>query len=131
MKNLAYHYGIKMRFYPSSQQKEMIKQNYDAQRFVYNSYVGNNRIIYQIKKLSYLQQLTSNLPFVMSLPTKHQLDLINYMQTLQNRISTPKHLRDAYNFLRVKQIDSLAIANAVQNYHKAWQNYHKIGQGIP
>ena len=50
MKNLAYHYGIKMRFYPSNQQKEMIKQNYDAQRFVYNSYVGNNRIIYHIKK---------------------------------------------------------------------------------
>ncbi len=66
--------------------------------FVYNSYVGNNRIIYQIKKLSYLQQLTSNLPFVRLLPTKHQLDLINYMQTLQNLISTPKHLRDAYNF---------------------------------
>lgn len=131
MSNLTYRYGIKMRFYPSSQQKEIIKQNYDAQRFVYNSYVGNNRIIYQIKKLSRLQQLTSNRPFAMSLPTKHQLDLINYMQTLQNLISTPKHLRDTYDFLRVKQIDSLAIANAVQNYHKAWRNYHKIGHGIP
>ena len=131
MSNLTYRYGIKMRFYPSSQQKEIIKRNYDAQRFVYNSYVGNNQIIYQIKKLSCLQQLTSNLPFVMSLPTKHQLDLINYIQTLQNLISTPKHLRDAYDFLRVKQIDSLAIANAVQNYHKAWRNYHKIGHGIP
>ena len=54
MSNLTYRYGIKMRFYPSNQQKEIIKRNYDAQRFVYNSYVGNNRIIYQIKKLSRL-----------------------------------------------------------------------------
>lgn len=40
MKKLAYHFGIKLCFYPSAKQKQMIKQNYDAQRFVYNQYVG-------------------------------------------------------------------------------------------
>ena len=38
MSSLAYHFGIKLRFYPSSKQKKIIKLNYDAQRFVYNSY---------------------------------------------------------------------------------------------
>ena len=40
MSSLAYHFGVKLRFYPSSKQKKIIKLNYDAQRFVYNSYVG-------------------------------------------------------------------------------------------
>ena len=49
----------------------------------------------------------------------------------QDLISKPKNIRDKYDFLRVEDIDSLAIANAIQNYHKAWRNYHKIGYGIP
>ena len=49
MSSLAYHFGIKLRFYPSSKQKKIIKLNYDAQRFVYNSYVGRNRSNYHAK----------------------------------------------------------------------------------
>ncbi|UNL46880.1 transposase, partial [Lactobacillus amylovorus] len=30
-------------------------------------------------------------------------------------LAKPKNIRDAYSFLRVKEIDSLAIANAIQN----------------
>ena len=37
MSSLAYHFGVKLRFYPSSKQKKIIKLNYDAQRFVYRS----------------------------------------------------------------------------------------------
>ena len=49
MSSLAYHFGIKLRFYPSSKQKKIIKLNYDAHRFVYNSYVGRNRGNYHAK----------------------------------------------------------------------------------
>ena len=42
MSSLAYHFGAKLRFYPSSKQKKIIKLNYDAQRFVYNSYVEHS-----------------------------------------------------------------------------------------
>ena len=31
MSSLAYHFGVKLRFYPSSKQKKIIKLNYDAQ----------------------------------------------------------------------------------------------------
>ncbi|NRN77753.1 hypothetical protein IMAU50019_02021 [Lactobacillus helveticus] len=34
-----FFFFFKLRFYPSSKQKKIIKLNYDAQRFVYNSYV--------------------------------------------------------------------------------------------
>ncbi|UNL45618.1 helix-turn-helix domain-containing protein, partial [Lactobacillus amylovorus] len=37
MSSLTYHFGVKLRFYPSSKQKKIIKLNYDAQRYVYNS----------------------------------------------------------------------------------------------
>ncbi|WP_368483822.1 helix-turn-helix domain-containing protein, partial [uncultured Mitsuokella sp.] len=36
MADYAYHYGLKVRIYPSQQQKEMIRRNADAARCVYN-----------------------------------------------------------------------------------------------
>ena len=50
MSSLTYHFGVKLCFYPSSKQKKIIKLNYDAQRFVYNSYVGRNRTSYHAKR---------------------------------------------------------------------------------
>ena len=35
MADYAYHYGLKVRIYPSRQQKEMIRRNADAARCVY------------------------------------------------------------------------------------------------
>ncbi|NRO16137.1 hypothetical protein IMAU40093_00611 [Lactobacillus helveticus] len=131
MKKLAYHFGIKLRFYPSAKQKQMIKQNYDAQRFVYNQYVGANRLIYHLKKSSKAKQLNSGLPFVMMEMTKYEIEAANRLIEKQELIAKPKNVRDKYDFLRVKEIDSLAIANAIQNYRKAWRNYRKIGHGIP
>ena len=56
MSSLAYHFGVKLRFYPSSKQKKIIKLNYDAQRFVYNSYVGRNRTSYHAKRYLAVKQ---------------------------------------------------------------------------
>ena len=36
MARMKYHYGLKMRCYPSDQQKQLIKINSDASRFIYN-----------------------------------------------------------------------------------------------
>ena len=48
-----------------SKQKKIIKLNYDAQRFVYNSYVGRNRTSYHAKR--YLAVKQSNaMPFAFS-----------------------------------------------------------------
>ena len=131
MSSLEYHFGVKVRFYPSNNQKKMIKQNYDAQRFVYNQYVGAGRLIYHVKKANRIKQLSSGLPFVMQGMSEYENQQAVRMIDTQDLISKPKNIRDKYDFLRVEDIDSLAIANAIQNYHKAWRSYHKIGYGIP
>ncbi len=131
MSSLEYHFGVKVRFYPSNNQKKMIKQNYDAQRFVYNQYVGAGRLIYHVKKANRIKQLSSGLPFVMQGMSEYENQQALRMIDTQDLISKPKNIRDKYDFLRVEDIDRLAIANAIQNYHKAWRNYHKIAYGIP
>lgn len=40
MAKMQYHYGLKMRCYPSDQQKQLIKINSDASRFIYNEMVA-------------------------------------------------------------------------------------------
>ena len=36
MAQLPYHYGVKLRVFPSAEQKRLIKSNSDASRFIYN-----------------------------------------------------------------------------------------------
>lgn len=129
--SLKYHFGIKLRFYPSDKQKKMIKQNYDAQRFVYNQYVGAGRLIYHIKNVGKVAQVNSGMPFMMRPMTKYEIDQAKKLLETQELIAKHRNIRDKYEFLRAKGIDSFAIANAIQNYRKAWKNYHQLGYGIP
>ena len=130
MSSLACHFGIKLRFYPSSKQKRIIKLNYDAQRFVYNSYVGRNQSNYHAKHYLAIKQ-SNAMPFTCSILNNYETRLAEEVVANNDLLAKPKNIRDAYSFLRVKEIDSLAIANAIQNYQKAWKNYSKIGHGIP
>ena len=45
MSQLEYHYGLKVRIYPSDHQKQIIKVNSDASRFVYNEMVAKDNEI--------------------------------------------------------------------------------------
>ena len=130
MSSLAYHFGVKLRFYPSSKQKKIIKLNYDAQRFVYNFYVGRNRTSYHAKHYLAVRQCQA-MPFAFSILNNYETRLAEEVVTNSELLDKPRNIRDTYSFLRVKEIDSLAIANAIQNYQKAWSNYRKIGHGIP
>jgi putative transposase len=107
MSSLACHFGIKLRFYPSSKQKKIIKLNYDAQRFVYNSYVGRNRTNYHARRFLASRQCQA-MPFVFSALNRYETELAETVA--------------ANNEL---------LANTIQNYQKAWNNYRKIGHGIP
>ena len=113
--SLKYHFGIKLRFYPSDKQKKMIKQNYDAQRFVYNQYVGAGRLIYHIKNVGKVAQVNSGMPFMMRPMTKYEIDQAKKLLETQELIAKHGNIRDKYEFLRAKGIDSFAIANAIQN----------------
>ena len=71
------------------------------------------------------------MPFAFSILNNYETKLAEEVVANNELLAKPRNIRDAYNFLRVKEIDSLALANAVQNYQKAWNNYRKIGHGIP
>jgi len=114
MAELNYHFGLKVRIYPSDQQKAIIKCNSDASRFIYNQMVGIGKELSQLKRVK--------------LP----------IDTVQQRIKQLKARRNArqltnhFQFLDDKRIDSLTKANAIQNYRKAWHAFRKVHTaGVP
>ena len=115
MKKMPYHYGVKVRCYPSSQQKTIIKRNSDASRFVYNELVGINNELFRLKKV------------------KLPISLVQQrIEQLKQRQKTTKNICEEHLFLYHPDIDSLALANAKQNYAKAWKAFRKVHRsGIP
>ncbi|AOR74744.1 hypothetical protein LACFE_CDS1293 [Limosilactobacillus fermentum] len=86
----------------------MIKINSDASRFIYNEMVAINKELWRLKQVK--------------LP----------IDTIQNRIEqlelrqSAKQMSNHFQFLEDKRIDSLTKANAIQNYHKAWNAFRKV-----
>ena len=104
MADYAYHYGLKVRIYPSQQQKEMIRRNADAARCVYNEHVAVNKEIARFGRRSiYIDFIETRI------------------EALRERICTVTALKDRYPWLRHPDIDAQSIANARQNYQRAWK----------
>lgn len=108
MSQYKYHYGLKVRIYPSDYQKQIIKVNSDASRFVYNEMVGINQELYQLKKV------------------KVPITLVQQRITQLGERKNVKQMSIHFPFLENPLIDSLAKANAVQNYQKAWNQFRKV-----
>ena len=109
MSEYKYHYGLKVRIYPSSKQKQIITASSDASRFVYNKMVEYGKEIYAFGK-----------PGI-------------YLKLVEERLARLKQLKDSttelknnFPWLCDKKIDTLAIENAKQSYKKAWNMYRKI-----
>ena len=108
MSDLAYHYGLKMRIYPSSQQKRIIDLNGNIARTVYNKMVAIDQELYQLKQIK--------------LPIASILLRIEELEKRKNARNMSNH----YPYMQDKNIDSLAKANAIQNYQKAWKMFRKV-----
>ena len=108
MSDLVYHYGLKMRIYPSSQQKEIIDLNGNIARTVYNKMVAIDQELYQLKQIK--------------LPIDSILLRIEELEKRKNARNMSNH----YPYMQDKNIDSLAKANAIQNYQKAWKMFRKV-----
>ena len=115
MADYAYHYSLKVRIYPSQRQKEVIKHNADATRFVYNEHVAVNKEIAQFGKRNIC------------------IDFIEKrIKILRERIRTVTALKDRYPWLRHPDIDAQSIANARQNYQRAWKQFRTVHLvGVP
>lgn len=108
MSDLTYHYGLKMRIYPSSQQKKIIDLNGNIARTVYNKMVAIDQELYQLKQIK--------LPIA---------SILLRIEELKKR-KQPSYLANHYRYLLNPLIDSQAIANAKQNYQKAWKMFRKV-----
>jgi len=114
MKDLAYHYGLKMRIYPSSQQKEIIKINSDVSRAVYNKLVAIDKELYQLRQVK--------------LPIREVIDRINELE----KRKSAKNMANHYQYMQDKCVDSDTLANAIKNYKNAWNMFRKVHQtGVP
>lgn len=115
MKSMPCIIGIKVRIYPSTDQKRIIAKNDGAARFIYNRLVARDRELHDLQKVQ--------------IYCKPVADRMNYLQSLGTGASD---LKATYPFLEDPEIDSLAIANAKQNYLTAWKNFRKVpGTSMP
>ena len=115
MKHMTYVIGIKVRIFPSTVQKRIIAKNDGVTRFIYNRLVARDRELHSLQKVQiYCEPVASRIDYLKSLGT----DLSDF--------------KAAYPFLEDPEIDSLAIANAKQNYLAAWKNFRKVpGTSMP
>ena len=114
MSDLEYHYGLKMRIYPSTNQKKIIKINGNIARTVYNKMVAIDQELYKLKQV------------------KLPIDIVKKrIKELESR-KNARNLSNHYQYMQDKNIDSLAKANAIQNYQKAWKMFRKVhSSGTP
>jgi Helix-turn-helix domain. len=110
MAKLPYHYGVKLRIFPSNEQKRLIKRNSDASRFIYNEMNGMN------KELFLLHQV------------KIPIELVQkQIQILEQRLKTPATgISNVHGWLNDNDLDSLMKANAIKNYRAAWNLFRKV-----
>ncbi|MFB9769005.1 RNA-guided endonuclease InsQ/TnpB family protein [Lactiplantibacillus modestisalitolerans] len=110
MAQLPYHYGVKIRIFPSTEQKRLIKRNSDASRFIYNEMNGINRELYLLRQVK--------------LPIKLVQQRI---QTLENRIKSPATgISNIHGWLNNPDYDSDMKANTIKNYRSAWNLFRKV-----
>ena len=103
MDKYQYHYGLKVRLYPSTKQKQVITASSNASRFVYNKMVELGKEISKFGK-----------------PDIYIKVVDERLARLKDLKSSTTTLKNTYPWLCAKDIDTLAIENAKQSYGKAW-----------
>lgn len=118
-KVMPYHIGLKVKLYPSYEQKHTIAVNDGVTRAVYNHLVACGNEKYRLSKT------VSVVPVY-----KERIDYINSIT------EDVRNIKNALPYLYGKDVDEQAIANAIKNYHIAWKNqkerqYNVLHTGVP
>ncbi|AKP65984.1 transposase [Levilactobacillus koreensis] len=116
MAQLPYHYGVKVRVFPSTEQKRLIKRNSDASRFIYNQMNGMNNDLFRLKQVK--------IPITL---------VLNRIADLTERLKKPSTaISNIHGWLNHPDFDSLMKANAIKNYKTAWKLFRQVHQaGTP
>lgn len=114
MKDMPYHCGLKVKIYPSNEQKRIIAANDGAKRAVYNHLVACRNETYRLNKCA---------AFV---PTYQER--LEYLRSVSD---SAKGIKNAMPFLYGNDIDDQVIANTIRNYQAAWKNRKQLHMGVP
>ena len=111
---MDYHAGCVLKIHPSDRQKHIIAVNDGAARSVYNLLVAYDREIHLLRKTSiYIREVAERIDYLTSVISSHS-GIVN-----------------ALPYLKEEDVDSMAVANAIMNYRKAWKNMKERHTGIP
>lgn len=116
MSALEYHYGLKVRAYPTKKQKRIIDKNIWIFRRVYNLMVYIDRELYDMERVkdAHIALYDSR---------------IKWFKAMRSRQA---NLANTYTELYDPEIDSNVVALAKYNYQKAWKQFKKVPKsGIP
>ena len=102
---MPYHIGLKVKIYPSNEQKRLIAVNDGVNRSVYNHLVACNNERYRLSKVA------SFVPVY-----RDKLD------SLFNTTGPVRNIKNALPYL---------YANAMKNYSTAWKNQRERHTGVP
>lgn len=111
---MPYHIGLKVKIYPSNEQKRLIAVNDGVNRSVYNHLVACNNEKYRLSKAA---------SFVPAYRDK--------LDSLSNTTGPVRNIKNALPYLYGKDVDEQAIANAMKNYSTAWKNQRERHTGVP
>ena len=114
MKDLPYIIGLKVKIYPSDEQKRLIAVNDGAKRAVYNHLVACGNEKYR------LSMSADNVPAYQ--------ERLDYLESVTGGLDS---IKNAMPFLYGKDVDDQAVANASKNYHTAWKNRKERHTGVP
>ena len=96
--------AFKFRLYPNKEQEELLAKTFGCVRFVYNKMLAERKEIYEKFK-----------------DDKEKLK--------EQKFPTPAKYKDEFPFL--KEVDSLALANAQMNLQKAYKNFFEGNAEFP
>lgn len=114
VKEMPYHRGLVVKLYPTDEQKRLIAVNDGAKRAVYNFLVAANNELYQLGKVkTYLKPVAERIAY------------------LKGVLASTSAIQNALPFLYGDDVDSQAVANAKQNYRRAWKNQKELHTGVP
>lgn len=136
MSALNYHFGLKMRCYPSSKQKQMIDENSYLDRFLYNRDVAIHNAEYQFRKWQF-QQLWQQLelPGLFFLKPRmiyfEPLILDWCFYKYMDSLFRDSQLTQIYPWINTKLIDSMVPKNVHKKYASALHLMKQIGNGWP
>lgn len=127
MEDYPYHFGMKTRIYPSSQQKAIIHYNSECNRFMYNKFVELNNKHYE------LQKKLDKIPEDEQDPKD-----IEHLAELKKLTSSYTNIKNEYHIFNAKKVskhkgwyDDSNGKYTKKSYQLAWKNYQNSLQNVP